>query len=117
MRPLLCLSLLLLIACTPKARRTATSGQAARVLEGSFRSIKGVQDPLSCYCYNAGYLTTAEGERFALCFADDQEQPIGCETLRVTALQTTKTIDPPASSPCSAGTLTVFAVRSFSCEE
>ena len=115
MRILLCFSLLLLMACTTTARRTPTSGQAARVLEGSYRSIRGVMDPLSCYCFNGGYLTTAEGERFALCFANEEDMPGACENLRVTALHTTKTLDPEPTSPCPAGERTLYAVQSFTC--
>jgi len=84
-------------------------------LKGRFKSVRGVMDPLSCYCYNAGYLITADNQEIPLCFPNDDEE-ISCENIEVTGFYKEKTIKPESTSPCPAGTKKLFYVSSHKCK-
>lgn len=104
------LSTVLVIGCFKN-----NGGNKSITIEGKFRSVKGVMDPLSCYCYNAGYLTTESGEKIDICIEDDDKN-IVCENIVVTGYYTTKKNAPEDASPCPAGERKVFIMKSYKCK-
>lgn len=106
-------SLLLLFALlniTDVFAKTTTSLLKPITLTGTFKSKKGVMDKLSCYCYNCGYLTTADDKVIALCFEGDEDIPNG--NLTVTGNYETLTIKDSDGS-CGSGSREVFKVTSY----
>lgn len=64
-----------------------------------FESVRGVMDSLSCYCFNAGYVETDDGEKISVCF-DHFDEEINCENIHVTWNYGIKKINPETTSPC-----------------
>jgi hypothetical protein len=81
---------------------------------GEFRSVKGVKNVLSCYCYNSGYLTTDSGTVITLCFEND-EISISCKKLKVSGSFYMQEIKAEQNSACPAGTKKIFRVKSYEC--
>lgn len=84
-------------------------------LEGNFNSLKGVMNTFSCYCYNGGKLTLADGEIVYICFADDTIK-IDCEHIKVKGKYVTRTISLNANNPCPEGERKYFEVHSYICK-
>jgi hypothetical protein len=59
-------------------------------------------DPLSCYCYNAGYLITADNQEIPLCLPNDDEE-ISCENIEVTGFYKEKLSNPSLPVPAPQG--------------
>ena len=78
---------------------------------GEFRSIKGVMDGLSCYCYNAGYLTYDDDMVVEICFDDDDEVSNGYIT--VTGYYENITHESQPIDPCPTGMKNVLIVTSY----
>jgi len=103
---ILCLSL---FSCrSAKKASEKTQKKETITVFGTFRSIKGVKDPLSCYCYNAGYLETSE-KTIAVCF-DDKNLSFDCEAVKLNGFYKTETIKPKKGDVCSAGSMQLFRV-------
>ncbi|MDD5567356.1 MAG: hypothetical protein PHH01_04135 [Patescibacteria group bacterium] len=83
-------------------------------LSGIFRSVKGVMDPLSCYCLNSGYLITKDNKEVPVCF-EDNDKDIQCNQITITGDYETKKINPESTNPCPAGEMTYFNALSYSC--
>ena len=94
---------------------TETENVKKETITGTFRSIKGVMNNLSCYCYNGGFVTTAEGTEISICLPNENAE-IDCKTVELTGHYETITIEPDGNSPCPAGELEVFMVSSFECK-
>jgi hypothetical protein len=90
------------------------NGRAIETRTGSFVSMKGVMDELSCYCFNGGYLTTENNEKIPLCFQEEDE--IDCKNLSVEGYFEEKNIDTEETNPCPVGKKSVFKVVAFECE-
>lgn len=100
-----------------EAKDQATQTDSLITLEGSYESIKGVMKNLSCYCYDAGYLTFDTDEEVGVCFDEmDGDGPGTCEHLTVKGYFKDVTIDPKPTNPCPAGTKKIFIATSYSCE-
>ncbi len=91
-------------------------------IEGEFASKRGVMHHLSCYCYDGGYVTTANGDEIAVCFekgeleeAASKSEKFVCDHITVTGVYVEKTISPDVNSPCPAGTMRYLKVASFTC--
>jgi len=84
-------------------------------LQGTYKSVMGVMDPLSCYCFNGGYLTTQSGKEIPICF-ENSEVEIECDYLLIEGNYITKKIDHDSTNPCSAGEMTLFYVTSYECK-
>jgi hypothetical protein len=84
-------------------------------LKGTYKSVIGVMDLLSCYCLNGGYLTTQDGKEIPICFENIEEE-IECNYLVVEGNYITKKIDPDSTNPCPAGEMTLFYVTSYECK-
>lgn len=83
-------------------------------LTGDYKSMRGVMNPVSCYCGNGGYITTESGEKTAVCFSDKDKPE--CQKIKVTGHYITVTVDPDPNNPCPAGQMQLLQVTSFSCK-
>jgi hypothetical protein len=112
---LLFLSLALLISSCKNRQSAPSSTPAAEIVTvtGTFKSVQGVMDPLSCYASNGGYVTQSNGERVAVSFTTESE--ITCASIEVKGNYITKTISSNPNSPCPAGTMKMLEVESYTC--
>lgn len=99
--------LLFSLACNPPQKPTAET------LKGIFRSTKGVMAPLSCVCYNGGYLSVGKQE-MAICFADDVA--IECQIIEVSGKYLTKEMGGGENNPCPTGQMTYLMVDTYKCK-
>jgi hypothetical protein len=104
--------LLLLSACSAASSSSSTVQQTT--LTGTFRSMKGVMDPLSCYCYNSGYLSTSNGERIAVCIKDEDVEL--CTNITVKGAYEKITVASSPNSPCPGGEREIFVIESYTCK-
>jgi hypothetical protein len=102
-----------------KSKKTATV-----TIEGTYESVRGVMKPLSCYCFDAGYVTTANGDEIAVCFekneleeASKASEKWSCDRIKVTGTYVEKTISSSPDSPCPAGTKRYLKVSKFECQD
>lgn len=79
-----------------------------RTVTGSFRSVSGVMDELSCYCSNGGYVTTEDDEMVAVCFDEEVES---CPKITVTGYRTSKKIE--SNGACPAGMMGFLKVQEY----
>lgn len=77
-------------------------------LTGSFQSVEGVMDRLSCFCSHGGYVTTEDGERIAVCFDETVES---CPKITITGYQTSKKIND--NGACTEGMMSYVKVQSY----
>lgn len=111
--PMLGAMFLGLAACkSPKALPQSPTGEIS--LTGSFENKRGVMDALGCFCYNCGYLTTAKGERIAVCIADESIT-INCKRVLIKGKYKTVKQDKDPNGVCPGGTMTYFEAGSVSC--
>ena len=96
--------------------------QEATTIEGTFSSTRGVMKPISCYCFDGGYITTAAGDEIAVCFegkemedASRNSEKFTCNRIKVTGIYVEKTRAPENDSPCPAGTIRYLKVSKFEC--
>lgn len=94
--------------------RSFSSGTQYETFEGTFQSLMGVRNNLSCYCYNVGYLTVDDETRIAVCFKEETEK-ITCTRLKVVGSFQDVTIEPESTNPCPAGTRKIFMVKKMTC--
>ena len=87
--------------------------QTNDTLKGVFRSTKGVMDPLSCVCYNGGYLTIGS-EEIAICFTDDTD--INCKKVEVSGKYITNTPEFSKTNPCPQTEIRYFMVEKYNCQ-
>ena len=83
-------------------------------LSGSYSSVQGVMDSLSCYCFNAGYLTLENGRSVAVCF-EDEKLNISCDKVVIEGKYKTEKINFEETSPCTDGEMTYFNAESYKC--
>jgi hypothetical protein len=84
---------------------------------GKFQSVKGVMNELSCYCYDAGYLTTSDGNRIAVCFEKTTSDSINCfENLTVSGIFENVKRESSQNDPCPAGEMTILKVTEYKCK-
>lgn len=109
------LSLSLLCAASCKSKQTQASPKSeALTLIGTFESRRGVMDPLSCFCYNCGYLTTAKGEKIAVCITDEGVT-LDCKNVVCKGKYVTVKKDKETNGVCAGGTMTYFEASSVKC--
>lgn len=89
---------------------------------GTFRSFRGVMQPLSCYCFDGGELTTKGGRTINICFEDNElekkmssEENLECTRIKVMGVMKTKSYESDGNSPCPSGSMTYLKVTSFRC--
>lgn len=95
--------------------RTPTMQVPQIVYAGSFESVAGVMDPLSCYCGTGAYVTTKTGDRVPVCFDSIAEEQIMCKNIRVSGKFVKKVHETSTIDPCLSGTQKVLEVKSYSC--
>lgn len=83
-------------------------------INGTFESKQGVMTPLSCYCFNGGFLTTSDDKHIPVCF-ENNNNIINCQALSVTGFYKTVKNNPEPTSPCPKGEMTYFRVIRFKC--
>ncbi len=122
----LLLSILLSFAMTSPAvyggGGKSKSKKKTVTVEGTYRSLRGVMQPISCYCNDAAYITTANGDEINVCFEHGElesscggEKENTCTRIRVTGVYVETTINPDPSSPCPAGTMRYLKVSKLEC--
>jgi hypothetical protein len=72
-------------------------------------------DPLSCYCYNGGYITTSSNEKIPICFSNDDED-VPCKNLEVSGNYKSIKIQPDSNNPCPSGEMNIFFVTKYTCK-
>ena len=82
-------------------------------LQGTYKSVKGVMDPLSCYCNNGGYLTTSDNKKIPVCF-EDTDTEIKYDAIEIHGNYKTVKNNPEPTSACRAGSMTYFSATSYS---
>jgi len=105
--------LCLLISSCLFACRTPPSSQQ-EFYTGSFRSMKGVFNPISCYCGNGGYLQTELGETIPICLKENQE--VLCPKIRVSGRFMSQASPKESTSPCPQESMNIFRVATFECQ-
>lgn len=113
---LVCISCKTLPTELPAPAVSSDSSNASLItIQGEFRSTKGVQSSLSCYCYNSGVLRLSDGSLHDVCFDENVEIP--CTFIRVTGEYITESKQVDDSNPCASGSMELFKVVSFTCVE
>lgn len=114
---LILLVLCLLLGCQTSQQAAAIAPAPIKPLtfQGTFTSTKGVKTPLSCYCYDGGYLKTTAGATIAICL-DGLNAQINCNMLQVNGSYLTKRNDPEPGSACSQGEMEYFQVTAYECK-
>lgn len=108
---LICLILFFgLISSTTQQQLEAKS----KGLTGTYRSLKGVMHPYSCYGYNVGILTKDNGDEVPVYFKDESID-ISCERIRLKGKLVEMVNEPEDSSPCASGKMTFYVVKSYTC--
>lgn len=108
-------TILMCLGCRSTPQETQEKDKDLSVtIEGDFRSIQGVMDQLSCYCFNGGYVTLESGEQVAACFEEDAEVR-ECDRIKITGVQEEIENNPEKSSPCPKGTMSIMNVTTFEC--
>jgi len=97
------------------SKNNTSSNTKTTSYTGDFKSIKGVMNDLSCYCYNSGFLTTDDGAEISICF-NDNNITIDCERITVEGYFENIIIEDNPNSPCSGGEKETFIVTNFNCE-
>jgi hypothetical protein len=91
-----------------------TDAVEQKTITGSFRSVSGVMNELSCYCSNGGYVTTEDGSEVAVCFNADEEVP-SCDKITVTGYMTSKKIE--SNGVCPGGMMGFLKVQTYTVGE
>ena len=84
-------------------------------ISGTFKSVEGVMDPLSCHCSNGGYLTDEYNTTYAICLEDGKE--VDCETIQVTGFMEEDHVTFDAENPCKSGLTYLMRPTSVICLE
>lgn len=77
---------------------------------GNYNSVMGVMDPLSCYCYNAGYLEIEENESINVCF-EEFEDKVPSGNISVTGYW--KEVKIQSNNACPGGSKYIFYAVSY----
>ncbi len=85
--------------------------EGPRKVVGAFKSVKGVMDPLSCYCSNGGYVDSPAGETVPVCF-DNSQEVFNTDYIFIEGVMTTRTIE--SNGACPEGTMSYLVVESYS---
>jgi hypothetical protein len=88
-----------------------TIEEGPRTIVGAYRSVKGVMDPLSCYCDNGGYVDSPAGETLPVCF-DDNQNVQSTDYIFIEGTMIVQSIE--SNGVCPAGTMNFLEVESYS---
>lgn len=111
-------SVFMIAGIMPACNGVKKQTQNLETYTGKYRSVRGVKNILSCYCYNAGYLTLANSDKIAICFDElNVDEEIEC-TGKLTVKGNFKSItnNPEPTSPCPEGTKKILYVKLYHCE-
>ncbi|XOV66415.1 MAG: hypothetical protein ACFHU9_12385 [Fluviicola sp.] len=96
---------------TNEEMSSPTMEEGPRKIVGAFRSVKGVMDPLSCYCDNGGYVDSPAGETLPVCF-DDNQNVQSTDYIYIEGTMIIQSIE--SNGACPAGTMNYLEVESYS---
>ena len=113
----LCLTFLLLCFQFTWASETKPKKETAKTISGSYLSIKGVMNAFSCVCYNGGFITTTDGNRYPVCFDSLTEEGINCLEIIVRGTEKTQEVVPSKGGNCSKYSWDFIEVSSFECKD
>jgi len=94
--------------------RNVQSNKKRQTFTGEYRSVKGIKDNLSCFCYNAGYLTLDDGSAISICFKDE-ETDLNCKSLQVSGIFDIYEVKPDDRNPCPSGKKEILTVSQYKC--
>lgn len=83
----------------------------SQTLSGEYRSIMGVRNNLSCYCYNGGFLTLTNGESFNICFDKLKIDKVESGTITVSGHFEDVERESGPIDPCPSGSIKLFIVE------
>lgn len=92
---------------------TPSYSQEAKIFTGNYRSVMGVMNSLSCYCYNGGYLTYGENEKLKICFDEMKITKVRNAFITVKGHFEEITHESTPMDPCPEGTEQIFVVESY----
>ncbi|MGQ3012681.1 MAG: hypothetical protein ACT6QS_03180 [Flavobacteriales bacterium] len=102
-----------------KGGAPATTSRASVQLSGTFDSKRGVMDDISCFGFNIGYLATAGGDYYAVCFdrlPNGSDIDVDCEAHKIWVEGYLEIREAPAGGPCRAGSREIFYVTKWHCQ-
>lgn len=83
---------------------------------GAYTSIRGVKDPLSCFCSDGGYIDACGGNRVPLCF-EGEGPPPDCRSIEVRGHYVDGVPESDPSSPCPDETFRYLLVEEWHCRD
>ena len=92
---------------------TVSYSQQNQTFSGNYSSVMGRMDPLSCYCYNGGYLTSENEEVVKICFDNMDISKVKNGKITVSGHFEKITHESTPMDPCPAGTRNIFIVKHY----
>ncbi len=83
---------------------------------GSFSSVRGVKDPLSCFCPNGGYVDACGGKRVPLCF-EGKGPPEDCRSIEVQGSYVDGVPGPDWAGHCPDEPMRYLLVEEWHCRD
>ncbi len=99
--------------CSQTKETTQQNDTTTLTFSGTYRTVMGVMNPLSCYCYNGGYLTISDDERISISFDDLKMDKVKSGKITVTGHYEEIEHESSAKDPCPGGVRKIFIVESF----
>lgn len=114
MKIILSIFLAFAINCSLQAQEQQPKEQQ---FTGKYRTVMGVRNSLSCYAFNAGYLTIDTDKKISVSFDELKGDKVRNGKITVVGYFKEVTHESGESDPCSSGTRKIFIVRSFTKEK
>ena len=92
---------------------TLSYSQKQETFSGKYKSIMGVMNSLSCYCYNGGYLTYDTDKKIKVSFDEMNIEKVKTGNITIFGHFDEVTHTTTPNDPCSGGTITLFIVESY----
>ncbi len=84
---------------------------------GIYESFKGVMQPISCFCYETGYLTLENGEKIPICFDNlNTDKIVSNSKISVKGKYEILKHAFKENDPCTEGEMKIFIVSEFKVE-
>ncbi len=100
-------------SCSQTKQILQQKGTTVLSFSGSYRTVMGVMNPLSCYCFNGGYLKISEEEQISISFDELKINKVKSGKITVTGYYEAIEHESSANDPCPGGTRKIFIVESF----
>ncbi|MCP4442978.1 MAG: hypothetical protein GY810_29070 [Aureispira sp.] len=112
----LLLGSLFFTGCSTTSTNESGSSNSKNKVTGTFRSVSGVMNELSCHCSDGGYVKTEEGESVAVCFKKTGMPEGDCATIEVEGTYKNSKNNPEPTSPCPKGEMQILMVSKYTCK-